>query len=54
MSDDKANVRLCNLEPRVESLLQSTPVNWQSLDEADAVQLQSGMALQEMYYTLHY
>ena len=39
--DDKVDVTLCNLQPRVESLLQSVSVDWQSLDEADAVQLQS-------------
>ena len=41
VSDDKIDVTLCNLQPRVESLLQSVSVDWQSLDEADAVQLQS-------------
>ena len=41
VSDDKVDVTLCNLQPRVESLLQFVSVDWQSLDEADAVQLQS-------------
>jgi len=32
---------LCNMQPRVETLLQSVPINWQNLDETDTVQLQS-------------
>ena len=41
VSNDKVDVTLCNLQPRIESLLQSVPVDWQSFYEADAVQLQS-------------
>ena len=41
VSNDKVDVTLCNLKPRIESLLQSVPVHWQSFYEADAVQLQS-------------
>jgi len=41
VSDNEVDVTLCNMKPRVETLFQSVPVNWQSLDSAEVAQLQS-------------
>ena len=38
VSDDNANVTLCNMQPRAEALLQTVPVNWQSLSEGETTQ----------------
>ena len=41
VSDSEVDVTLCSGKPRVETLLQSIPVNWQSLDKTEVAQLQS-------------
>ena len=41
VSDDSVNVTLCDVPPRDEALLQTEPVNWQSLSEGETTQLQS-------------
>jgi len=35
VSNDE-DIILCHMQPRVESLLQTVPVNWQSLGESEA------------------